>query len=92
MMRLALLCPAGHLPLKEADWTGRRLVRHTPASHKIRMWGALRLKVRLRVWPGGLFYPISPLEGEMSRSDRGNRALFARGPRSGLKGDSLRRA
>ena len=34
----------------------------------------------------------SPRGGEMSRSDRGDRALFARALRSRLKGDSTRRA
>ena len=47
-------------------------------KHKVRYWRPLR--------------GDAPRGGEMSRSDRGDRALFARCPRSGLKGDSLRRA
>ncbi|PJI39999.1 MAG: hypothetical protein CTR54_19420 [Rhizobium sp.] len=74
MMRLPPLCPAGHLPLKGGDWINgtRGLSFSMPLLDDL---------LRQSIVPGqsiaerdlliGHEVPISPLEGEMSRSDRG---------------------
>ena len=56
------LCPAGHLPLKGGDWM-RRAYRPTFAIAGSGHVAFVDKRYRES--------PISPLEGEMSRSDRG---------------------
>ncbi len=76
MTRPTPLCPAGHLPLKGGDWISgtRGLSFNMPLLGDL-----LRQSIvpRQPIAKGDPLIdhevPISPLEGEMSRSDRGGR-------------------
>ncbi len=74
MLRLTPLCPAGHLPLKGGDWiSGTRglLFNMPPLDDLLRRSIVPRQSIAERDPLIDHEVPISPLEGEMSRSDRG---------------------